>query len=66
MRAPGSGPHEFTIRERNGKRVVEVCAYWHPAGVWGLLYWYAHLPFYGPPVCSAERKIVRRAEAPED
>ena len=66
MRAPGSGLQEFTIRERNGKRVVEVCAYWHPAGIWGLLYWYAHLPFYGPLVGSAARKIVRRAEAQEN
>jgi uncharacterized protein YbjT (DUF2867 family) len=66
MRAPGSGLQEFTIRERSGKRVVEVCAYWHPAGIWGLLYWYAHLPFYGPLVGAAARKIVRRAEALEN
>lgn len=66
MRAPGSGLQEFSIRERDGKRVVELCAYWHPAGFWGLLYWYAHLPFYGPLVGSAVREIARRAEALED
>lgn len=66
MRAPGSGLQEFTIRERDGKRVVELCAYWHPAGFWGLLYWSAHLPFYGPLVGNAVREIGRRAEALED
>lgn len=65
MRAPGSGLQEFGIRERDGKRVVSACAYWHPAGIWGLLYWYGHLPFYGPLVGSAVREIVRRAEALE-
>lgn len=65
MRAPGSGLQEFTIRERDGRRVVELCAYWHPAGFWGMLYWYAHLPFYGPLVGSAAREVVRRAEALE-
>ncbi len=65
MRAPGSGLQEFTVRERDGKRSVELCAYWHPAGFWGLLYWYAHLPFYGPLVNSAVREIARRAEALE-
>ncbi|WP_405231939.1 DUF2867 domain-containing protein [Lentisalinibacter salinarum] len=66
MRAPGSGLQEFTIRERadesSGKLVVELCCYWHPAGIWGLMYWYAHLPFYGPLVGGAVREIVRRAE----
>ncbi|MEJ2514565.1 MAG: DUF2867 domain-containing protein [Gammaproteobacteria bacterium] len=63
MRAPGSGLQEFTIRDRNGGRVVELCAYWHPAGFWGLVYWYAHLPLYGPLVRSAVKEIARRAEA---
>ena len=62
MRAPGAGLQEFTIRERGDKRVVELCAYWHPAGLWGLLYWYAHLPLYGPLVHGAVREIARRAE----
>jgi uncharacterized protein YbjT (DUF2867 family) len=63
MRAPGSGIQEFIIRERGGQRVVELCAYWHPAGFWGLLYWFAHLPLYGPLVHAAVAEIARRAEA---
>lgn len=63
MRAPGSGLQEFTIRgDDKDKRVIELCAYWHPAGVWGLAYWYAHLPLYGPLVNGAVREIARRAE----
>ncbi len=63
MRAPGSGLQEFNIRERGGRRVVELCAYWHPAGLWGLLYWYAHLPLYSPLVHGAVAEIARRAES---
>jgi uncharacterized protein YbjT (DUF2867 family) len=63
MRAPGSGLQEFNIRERDGKRVVELCSYWHPAGFWGLLYWYGHLPLYSPLVNGAVAEIARRAEA---
>jgi uncharacterized protein YbjT (DUF2867 family) len=62
MRAPGSGLQEFNIRERGGRRVIELCAYWHPAGLWGLLYWYAHLPLYSPLVHGAVAEIARRAE----
>jgi uncharacterized protein YbjT (DUF2867 family) len=65
MLAPGSGLQEFTIRERGDRRVVELCAYWHPAGFWGLLYWYGHLPLYSPLVNSALAEIVRRAEVVE-
>jgi hypothetical protein len=63
MRAPGSGLQEFNICERGDRRVIEMCAYWHPAGLWGLLYWYAHLPLYSPLVNSAVAEIARRAEA---
>lgn len=66
MRAPGSGLQEFNIRERNGRRVVELCSYWHPAGFWGLLYWYGHLPLYSPLVHSAVAEVARRAEALDD
>ena len=65
MRAPGSGLQEFNIRERDGKRVVELCSYWHPAGFWGLLYWYGHLPLYSPLVNGAVAEIARRAEVLE-
>ena len=66
MRAPGSGLQEFNIRDRGDRRVVELCAYWHPAGFWGLLYWYAHLPLYSPLVNGAVAAVARRAEAFDD
>ncbi|PWB64463.1 MAG: DUF2867 domain-containing protein, partial [Betaproteobacteria bacterium] len=45
MKAPGAGVLEFEIEETApGERRIAVTAYWHPAGVWGLLYWYAMFP----------------------
>jgi len=43
-----------------GDRVIELCAYWHPAGFWGLLCWYAHLPLYSPLVHTAAAEIARQ------
>jgi uncharacterized protein YbjT (DUF2867 family) len=44
MRAPGAGVLEFRIDDVGDQRRVSVQASWHPAGVWGLLYWYLTLP----------------------
>ncbi|MCK7576744.1 MAG: DUF2867 domain-containing protein [Chromatiales bacterium] len=46
MRAPGAGVLEFEHRAAADARRtrVTVTAYWHPQGVWGLLYWYAFAP----------------------
>jgi uncharacterized protein YbjT (DUF2867 family) len=49
MRAPGSGVLEFEVEPQRapdaapGTRLT-ITAYWHPRGVWGLLYWYALAP----------------------
>jgi hypothetical protein len=45
MKAPGSGILEFELEPlpNGGTRLTET-AYWHPRGVWGLLYWYAMIP----------------------
>jgi len=45
MKAPGSGILEFELESLpgGGTRLTET-AYWHPRGVWGLLYWYAMIP----------------------
>ena len=37
-------------------------AYWHPRGVWGLLYWYAMVPAHLFLFRAMTRAIVRRAE----
>jgi hypothetical protein len=63
MRAPGAGVLEFEIRERDDDRVLSMCAYWHPAGIWGLLYWYFLLPWHDILFRGSTTEIVRRAEA---
>ncbi len=61
MKAPGAGVLEFSIGE-NGERVVSVDAFFHPAGVWGLLYWYALLPFHTFLFRGITHVISERAE----
>jgi uncharacterized protein YbjT (DUF2867 family) len=61
MRAPGAGVLEFTIHDLGELRSVKVCAYWHPAGAWGLLYWYVLVPFHGYIFRGATRCVVNRA-----
>ncbi len=46
MKAPGAGVLEFVVRPGaggTGSR-VSATAYWHPAGVFGLVYWYSLVP----------------------
>lgn len=61
MKAPGSGVLEFSIEDEGEARQVVVSAYWHPAGVWGLLYWYSTLPFHAFLFRGTVREIARRA-----
>lgn len=63
MRAPGAGVLEFTLDERGEERHIGVQAYWHPAGVWGLLYWYVTLPFHSVLFRGMARAIATRAES---
>ncbi len=45
MKCPGSGVLEFEIETlAPGRNRITVTAYWHPRGIWGLLYWYALVP----------------------
>ena len=62
MKAPGAGVLEYTIDDRGDERRIKVCAYWHPAGAWGLLYWYALVPFHDFIFRGATRTVTRRAE----
>jgi len=64
MRAPGAGVIEFEIEPVDAERTrVTVTAYWHPQGVWGLLYWYALVPAHLFIFKGMTREIARRAEA---
>jgi uncharacterized protein YbjT (DUF2867 family) len=46
MKAPGSGVLEFRIQPEGELHRITATAYFHPAGIWGLLYWYSMMPFH--------------------
>ncbi|MCG6940600.1 MAG: SDR family oxidoreductase [Thiohalocapsa sp.] len=63
MRAPGAGMMEFDLAPLpNGGTRLSMTAYWHPAGVWGLLYWYAFAPAHGVVFSGTVKEICRLAE----
>jgi uncharacterized protein YbjT (DUF2867 family) len=64
MKAPGVGVLEFDVDDKEGdQRTISVRAYFHPAGVWGILYWFALLPFHAFIFRGMTRVIAERAEA---
>jgi hypothetical protein len=67
MKAPGAGVLEFVVRPgmRGEGSTVSATAYWHPAGVLGLLYWYALVPAHLFLFKGLTRAILRRASALE-
>lgn len=63
MRAPGVGIMEFELRPQPGGLTrLSITGYWHPCGIWGLLYWYALLPAHRLVFKGLAREISRRAE----
>ncbi|HEX6944885.1 MAG TPA: DUF2867 domain-containing protein [Casimicrobiaceae bacterium] len=63
MRAPGTGVLEFELEPGPLGTSITETAYWHPAGLWGLVYWYALVPFHLFIFKGMTRAIARRAEA---
>jgi hypothetical protein len=64
LKAPGAGIVEFEINPMQRNRAcLKVTAYWHPQGVWGLLYWWALVPFHLFIFRGMTRAIARRAES---
>ena len=61
MKAPGAGVLEFRIGDKGRERHIAVEAYWHPAGVWGLLYWYLTLPFHAFIFSGTARAIANNS-----
>ena len=63
MKCPGSGVLEFEIETvAPGQNRLTVTAYWHPRGVWGLLYWYALVPAHLFLFKRFTRVMAHRAE----
>jgi uncharacterized protein YbjT (DUF2867 family) len=62
MKGPGAGVLEFVVKPgpESGSS-VSATAYWHPAGVPGLLYWYALVPAHLFLFRGMTRAILRRA-----
>lgn len=62
MKAPGAGVLEFGVVDDGDVRQVSMHAYFHPAGVWGLLYWYALMPFHAWLFNGTVREVAARAD----
>jgi uncharacterized protein YbjT (DUF2867 family) len=64
MRMPGAAVLEFSLapEDDGGTRLV-MAGHFHPAGVWGLLYWYATLPVHGWLFRGMVRTLAARAAA---
>jgi len=65
MNGPGAGVLEFVVKPGPGGSgsSVSATAYWHPAGVPGLLYWYALAPAHLFIFRGLTRALERRASA---
>lgn len=64
MKAPGAGVLEFELTPlKEGHTRIDVTAYWHPRGFWGLAYWYLLVPAHLFLFRGWTRAIARRAEA---
>jgi uncharacterized protein YbjT (DUF2867 family) len=62
MAGPGAGVLEFVVEPTaDGGASVTSTAYWHPAGVPGLLYWYVLVPAHLFIFDGLTRAILRRA-----
>ncbi len=62
MKGPGLGRLEFTIDDDGERRQLKVCAWWHPKGFPGLLYWFAMMPAHLFIFKGMVRAIVRQGE----
>jgi uncharacterized protein YbjT (DUF2867 family) len=66
LKAPGSGILEFEIEALpDGTTRLTETAYWHPQGVFGLVYWAMLVPFHLFIFRGMTQAVARRAEAVE-
>jgi uncharacterized protein YbjT (DUF2867 family) len=62
MKAPGLGRLEFNIVDKGAYRELDIRAWWHPAGLWGLLYWFAMMPAHLFIFKGMTKAIVKRCK----
>jgi len=63
MKAPGLGRLEFNIEDRGEYRLLDIRAWWHPAGFSGLVYWYAMMPAHLFIFKGMAKAIAKRSAA---
>ena len=64
MTAPGLGRLEFSIKDIDKHhRQLDVRAWWHPKGFWGLMYWFAMFPAHLFIFKGMVKAICKKAEA---
>lgn len=61
MKTPGAGVLEFELLPTADGTEVRATAYFHPAGVWGLLYWYPLIPAHSVIFKAMTGEVCRRA-----
>lgn len=62
MKAPGAGVLELEVEPQGEGSRITATAYWHPAGVLGILYWYSLAPAHKMIFERMTSEIGRRAE----
>ena len=66
MTAPGLGRLEFSIKDIDEHhRQLDVRAWWHPKGFWGLMYWFAMFPAHLFIFKGMVKAICKKAEKEE-
>lgn len=65
MKVPGAAVLELSAEASGDGRgsVITATAHFHPAGVWGMLYWLALIPIHGRIFRNLARELANRAEA---
>jgi uncharacterized protein YbjT (DUF2867 family) len=63
MKAPGLGRLEFNIEDKGEYRVLDIRAWWHPAGFSGLLYWFVMMPPHLFIFNGMAKAIVKKCKA---
>ncbi|SEQ36028.1 Uncharacterized conserved protein YbjT, contains NAD(P)-binding and DUF2867 domains [Ectothiorhodospira magna] len=63
MKAPGAGVLEIELSPQDSGTRITVTNHWHPAGVWGLLYWYLMAPAHAFIFKGLAEGIARRVQS---